>query len=184
MAWAPADRRSRPAADRRRLSRRCCPGLPAPRGTCSSSSRRAAGRALGPLQEPRGQRPGPSWRRRSGAGRRPGLPARLSSDTRLFDSASVPRRDGHRRELLPAGPEAARHGRPWAPGARVLVVWVPGLQGTGSVVVPHGLSCSLDVGSSRVRDQTRVSCTGRRILYREAQPVIIIRHVWFQRCAL
>ena len=79
----------------------------------------------GPLQEPSGQRPVPSWRRRCRAGRRPALPAPISSDVHLFDSTSVPRRDGRRRELLPAEPEAAGHGRPWTPDMRAAVVRVP-----------------------------------------------------------
>ena len=52
----------------------------------------------------------------------------------------------------------AEHG--WA-----LVVAAPRLWGTGSIVVAHGLTCSMACESSQTRDQTRVSCTGRKILY-------------------
>ena len=34
-----------------------------------------------------------------------------------------------------------------------------------TLFVAHGLSCSGHVGSSRIRDRIRVSCTGGRILY-------------------
>ena len=53
--------------------------------------------------------------------------------------------------------------RALGPLASVLVV--PGLYGTGSVVVAHRLSCSR---SSQIWDRTRVSCIGRWILYRWA----------------
>ena len=35
---------------------------------------------------------------------------------------------------------------------------------TGSIAAVHGLSCSWQVGSSQVRNGTRISCTGRQIL--------------------
>ena len=38
------------------------------------------------------------------------------------------------------------------------------LQLAGSVVVAHGLSCSMEWESSRIRDQTHVPCIGRPIL--------------------
>ena len=40
----------------------------------------------------------------------------------------------------------------------------PGLWSTGLVVVVHGF-CHVHLRSSCTRDQTQVSCTGRRILY-------------------
>ena len=46
----------------------------------------------------------------------------------------------------------AEHG--WAS-----VVAAPRLWGTGSIVVAHGLTCSMACGSSQTRDQTRVSCS-------------------------
>ena len=45
------------------------------------------------------------------------------------------------------------------------VVAIPRLQSTGSIVVGHGLSCfALHVGSSRIRDQTCISCFSRQTL--------------------
>ena len=43
----------------------------------------------------------------------------------------------------------------------------PGLQSTGPVVWPSGLVAQQCVGPSRTGDRTPVSCTGRRILYRQ-----------------
>ena len=45
------------------------------------------------------------------------------------------------------------------------VVAAPGLYSTGIIVGVHGLSCFPVLGSSRTRDQTRVSCVDRQILY-------------------
>ena len=39
-----------------------------------------------------------------------------------------------------------------------------GLESAGSVVVAHGLSCSVACGIFRTRAQTRVPCIGRRVL--------------------
>ena len=69
--------------------------------------------------------------------------------------------------------EQASHWGGFSCGARALgcmgfstcCVWAPRLWSAGSVVVAHGLCCSVAVGSSRIRDQTCVSCIGRRILY-------------------
>ena len=44
-------------------------------------------------------------------------------------------------------------------------VVVTRLYSTGSIVVAHEPSLSSACGSSRIRDQTRVSCIGRQILY-------------------
>ena len=50
--------------------------------------------------------------------------------------------------------------------------------------MPHGPSCSLARGISPDQGSKHVSCTGRRILYREIQQVIIIRCIWIQSCVL
>ena len=57
---------------------------------------------------------------------------------------------------------AAEH-RLWGEQASTVVVL--GLSSTGSVVMVHGLSCSMACGIFQTRDQTHVSCTGRWILY-------------------
>ena len=46
-----------------------------------------------------------------------------------------------------------------------LLLWSMDSESTGSVVVAHVLSCSCHAGSSRIRDQTCVSCIGSQILY-------------------
>ena len=56
----------------------------------------------------------------------------------------------------------------WLSGAWPSAVVAPGLQSTGSAVMVHGLSCSMAQGSSWIRDQTCVSCTGRWLLYHGA----------------
>ena len=55
--------------------------------------------------------------------------------------------------------------RAWVLGHTASVVAAHGLQSTGSVVVEHGLSCSTACVIFRIRDQTRVFCIGRQILY-------------------
>ena len=51
-------------------------------------------------------------------------------------------------------------------GTRASVVATPRLYSPGSTVVVHRLNCSVARALSfRTRDQTHVSCTGRRILY-------------------
>ena len=66
------------------------------------------------------------------------------------------------RLLIAVASLAAQHGL-W--GAWASVVGVRRLQSTGSIVVAHGLSFPKPVGSSLIRDQTCVSCTGRQSLY-------------------
>ena len=71
-------------------------------------------------------------------------------------------------QLWSAGPS---HGGLPCSGAQALgcagfIVVAPGLQGTGSVVVAHRLSCSVwHVDSSQSRDRTRVPCIGRQTLH-------------------
>ena len=62
------------------------------------------------------------------------------------------------------------------------VVRAPGLQSTGSVVMVHGLSCSL--ASSWTRDWIRVSYIGRRILYQWATREVakVIFKCAFRKC--
>ena len=50
-------------------------------------------------------------------------------------------------------------------GTRASAVVALGLQSTGSVVVPHGLSCSVACGIFPDQYQTHISCIGRQILY-------------------
>ena len=74
---------------------------------------------------------------------------------------------------LPCGTRASHRGdfsccEAQALGSWASVVTAPGLQSTGSVVVAPGLSCSAASRVPRTRDQTRVPCTGRRILYHSA----------------
>ena len=73
------------------------------------------------------------------------------------------------RLLIAVASLAAEH-RLRGPQASVVgsAVAVPRLQSSGSVVVAHGLSAPGHVGSSCIRDRTRVCCTGRWILYRRA----------------
>ena len=52
----------------------------------------------------------------------------------------------------------------WSIGARASVVVAHRLQRAGSVVVAHGLSCSVACGISWTRARTHVPCIGRRIL--------------------
>ena len=62
------------------------------------------------------------------------------------------------------------------------VVGAPGLQSTGSVVMVHGLSCSL--AFSWTRDWIRVSYIGRRILYQWATREVakVIFKCAFRKC--
>ena len=53
-------------------------------------------------------------------------------------------------------------------GAWPSAVVAPRLESTGLAVMVHGLSCSMAQGSSWIRDETCVSCTGRWILYHGA----------------
>ena len=57
-------------------------------------------------------------------------------------------------------------------------VAAPGLSSTGSAVVVHGLSCSVACGIFLDRDQTRVSCVGRWILYHWATREAPINAFW------
>ena len=60
--------------------------------------------------------------------------------------------------------------RLWGVWARVAVpvgsvIVAHGLWNVGAIAGVHGLSRSVDVGSPRIRHPTRLSSTGRRILY-------------------
>ena len=50
-------------------------------------------------------------------------------------------------------------------GTQASVAAAPGLPRTGSIAVLVSLVALRHVGSSQIRDQTRVSCIGRQILY-------------------
>ena len=73
----------------------------------------------------------------------------------------------------------------WSTGSRscrLQQLWLPDSWNRSSVVGVHGLSLWY-VGSSQIRDWTRVSCIGRQIIYhwasREAQEVCLILEVCF-----
>ena len=57
------------------------------------------------------------------------------------------------------------------------VVVAPRLRSTGSVTVAQGFSNPQQLGSSKIRDQTHVSCIGRQILHcwstREVQNILL-----------
>ena len=75
------------------------------------------------------------------------------------------------RTALRSSPRAS-HGARWLPplvaGHRLWDTWARelrlGVSSTGSIAVVHPFSCSSDVGSSRIRDQTDVHATAGRFL--------------------
>ena len=97
---------------------------------------------------------------------------------RLFSSCSE---QGILSWLLRAVLSLASEHRLWSTGPSRAAA--PGLQSTDSIAVLPGLSCS--VGSSWARGQTRVSYTGRRILYqcvsREALGLVFFFNIFLNK---